>query len=79
VTWREEAKRRAALAAVQHVKDDFVVGLGSGSTAAYVIEDWTPYQGRGHTDSGSSQLQSSYDGGGAVRGSLNDLRRTSIP
>jgi len=39
VTWREEAKRRAALAAVQHVKDGFVVGLGSGSTAAYVIEE----------------------------------------
>jgi ribose 5-phosphate isomerase A len=39
VTWREEAKRRAALAAVQHVKDDFVVGLGSGSTAVYVIKE----------------------------------------
>ena len=39
MTWREEAKRRAALAAVQHVKDGFVVGLGSGSTAAYVIEE----------------------------------------
>jgi len=39
VTWKEEAKRRAALAAVQHVKDNFVVGLGSGSTAAYVIEE----------------------------------------
>ena len=39
MTWREEAKRRAALAAVQHVKDNFVVGLGSGSTAAYVIEE----------------------------------------
>jgi ribose 5-phosphate isomerase A len=39
VSWREEAKRRAALAAVQHVKDGFVVGLGSGSTAAYVVEE----------------------------------------
>ncbi len=35
--WVEEAKRRAALAAVKHVKDGFVVGLGSGSTAAYAI------------------------------------------
>jgi ribose 5-phosphate isomerase A len=34
----EEAKKNAAYAAVQHVKDDFVVGLGSGSTAAYAIE-----------------------------------------
>jgi ribose 5-phosphate isomerase A len=34
----EAAKRKAALAAIKHVKDDFVVGLGSGSTAAYAIE-----------------------------------------
>lgn len=34
----EAAKRNAALAAVKHVKDGFVVGLGSGSTAAYAIE-----------------------------------------
>ena len=39
MSWREEAKRRAALAAVQHVKDGFVVGLGSGSTAAFVVEE----------------------------------------
>jgi ribose 5-phosphate isomerase A len=39
VTWRAEAKRRAALEAVQHVEDGFVVGLGSGSTAALVIEE----------------------------------------
>ena len=36
--WIEEAKRKAALAAVKHVKDGFIVGLGSGSTAAYAIE-----------------------------------------
>ena len=36
--WLEEAKRKAALEAVRHVKDGFVVGLGSGSTAAYAIE-----------------------------------------
>ena len=36
--WVEGAKRKAALEAVKHVKDGFVVGLGSGSTAAYAIE-----------------------------------------
>ena len=39
MTWREEAKQRAALEAVKHVEDGFVVGLGSGSTAAYVIQE----------------------------------------
>jgi ribose 5-phosphate isomerase A len=34
----EAAKKDAALAAVKHVKDGFIVGLGSGSTAAYAIE-----------------------------------------
>jgi ribose 5-phosphate isomerase A len=34
----QEAKRRAALEAVKHVKDDFIVGLGSGSTAAFAID-----------------------------------------
>jgi ribose 5-phosphate isomerase A len=34
----QDEKRRAALEAVKHVKDDFVVGLGSGSTAAFAIE-----------------------------------------
>jgi ribose 5-phosphate isomerase A len=34
----EAAKKKAALAAVKHVKDGFVVGLGSGSTAAYAIK-----------------------------------------
>jgi ribose 5-phosphate isomerase A len=36
--WVEEAKRKAALESVKHVKDGFVVGLGSGNTAAYAIE-----------------------------------------
>ncbi len=36
-TWIEEAKRNAALEAVKHVEDGFIVGLGSGSTAAYAI------------------------------------------
>ncbi|MCW4006831.1 MAG: ribose 5-phosphate isomerase A [Candidatus Bathyarchaeota archaeon] len=34
----EAAKKEAAVAAIQHVEDNFVVGLGSGSTAAYAIE-----------------------------------------
>ena len=34
----EELKRKAAYEAVKLVKDGFVVGLGSGSTAAYAIE-----------------------------------------
>jgi len=33
----ETAKRNAALEAVKHVKDGFIVGLGSGSTVAYAI------------------------------------------
>lgn len=36
---KEDAKRRAALEAVKHVKDGFVVGLGSGSTAAFAIQE----------------------------------------
>lgn len=36
--WIEAAKRKAALAAVKHVKDGFIVGLGSGSTTALAIE-----------------------------------------
>ena len=39
VSWKEEAKKRVALEAVKHVEDGFVVGLGSGSTAAYVIQE----------------------------------------
>jgi ribose 5-phosphate isomerase A len=35
----EEAKKRAALEAVKHVKDGYVIGLGSGSTAAYAIRE----------------------------------------
>ena len=34
----QEAKQKAALEAVNHVRDGFVVGLGSGSTAAFAIE-----------------------------------------
>jgi ribose 5-phosphate isomerase A len=35
----EKQKRNAALEAVKHVKSGFVVGLGSGSTAAIAIEE----------------------------------------
>lgn len=37
--WREEAKKRAALEALKHLKDGFTLGLGSGSTAAYAIRE----------------------------------------
>lgn len=37
--WIKEAKRDAALEAAKQVKDTFVIGLGSGSTAAYAIEE----------------------------------------
>jgi len=39
INWVEDAKRRAALEAAKNVKDDFVIGLGSGSTVAYAIEE----------------------------------------
>jgi len=39
VGWREAAKKRAALEAAKHVKNGFVLGLGSGSTAAYAIQE----------------------------------------
>ena len=35
----EKAKRNAALEAVKHVKNGFVIGLGSGSTVAYAAEE----------------------------------------
>lgn len=35
----KEAKRDAALEAAQQVKDNSVIGLGSGSTAAYAIQE----------------------------------------
>ncbi|MEM2527643.1 MAG: ribose 5-phosphate isomerase A [Candidatus Bathyarchaeia archaeon] len=37
--WVEEAKRRAAIEAAREVRDGLIVGLGSGSTAAYAIEE----------------------------------------
>ncbi|MEM2336252.1 MAG: ribose 5-phosphate isomerase A [Candidatus Bathyarchaeia archaeon] len=35
----EKAKRNAALEAAKHVKDGFILGLGSGSTVAYAAEE----------------------------------------
>ncbi len=34
----QQAKQKAAIEAVKHVKDGFIVGLGSGSTAAFAIQ-----------------------------------------
>lgn len=34
----QEQKKKAALQAVKHVKDGFIVGLGSGTTVAFAIE-----------------------------------------
>jgi ribose 5-phosphate isomerase A len=39
VSWKEQAKQRVAMEAVKHVKNGFVIGLGSGSTAAYMIKE----------------------------------------
>jgi ribose 5-phosphate isomerase A len=36
--WVEDTKKNAALEAVKHVENNTVIGLGSGSTAAYAIE-----------------------------------------
>lgn len=38
-TWVEKAKKNAALEAIEHVKDESVIGLGSGSTVAYAVEE----------------------------------------
>jgi ribose 5-phosphate isomerase A len=37
--WVENAKKSAAREAVKQVKDGFVIGLGSGSTAAFAIKE----------------------------------------
>ncbi len=38
-SWIEDAKKSAATEAVKHVKNGHVIGLGSGSTAAYAIRE----------------------------------------
>lgn len=37
--WKEEAKKRAAIEAVKLIQDGQVVGLGTGSTAKYMIDE----------------------------------------
>ncbi|HIE18903.1 TPA: ribose-5-phosphate isomerase RpiA [Candidatus Bathyarchaeota archaeon] len=39
MSWREDAKKKAAFEAVKNVKDGFIIGLGSGSTVAYAISE----------------------------------------
>ena len=40
MSWREEAKKSAALRAVSElVEDGMVIGLGSGTTMTYVVEE----------------------------------------
>jgi len=39
VDWRVGAKKTAALEAIKHVQEGFVVGLGSGTTAAYAVQE----------------------------------------
>jgi ribose 5-phosphate isomerase A len=38
-SWIEKAKESAAIEATKHVKDGYIIGLGSGSTAAYAIKE----------------------------------------
>jgi ribose 5-phosphate isomerase A len=39
LAWRENAKKAAAIAAVAHVEDGFVLGLGSGTTIVYALQE----------------------------------------
>jgi len=39
VGWREEAQKKASVEAVKHIKDGFTIGLGSGSTVAYALQE----------------------------------------
>jgi len=39
MSWKEDAKKRAALEAARNVEDGFVIGLGSGSTVSYAISE----------------------------------------
>jgi ribose 5-phosphate isomerase A len=38
-SWIEDAKKRAAIEAVEQIKNGQIIGLGSGSTAAYAIRE----------------------------------------
>ncbi|MGQ9565972.1 MAG: ribose-5-phosphate isomerase RpiA [Candidatus Bathyarchaeales archaeon] len=37
--WQEQAKKSAAIKAVNQVENGFIIGLGSGSTVAYAIQE----------------------------------------
>jgi len=37
--WRDAAKKMAALEAAKHVRDSFIIGLGSGTTVAFAINE----------------------------------------
>jgi len=39
MSWRDAAKKRAAVEAVKYVEDGFVLGLGAGSTASIAIKE----------------------------------------
>lgn len=39
MSWRENAKKMAAANAIDHVRDGFIVGLGSGTTVAYAFQE----------------------------------------
>jgi ribose 5-phosphate isomerase A len=39
LNWKEDAKRRVAIESVKLIKDGQVVGLGTGSTAKYMIDE----------------------------------------
>lgn len=39
MSWREDAKKMAAVKAVSHITDGFVVGLGSGTTVTYALQE----------------------------------------
>ncbi len=39
MSWKEDAKKRVAMEAVNLVKDGMTIGLGSGTTAAYMIKE----------------------------------------
>ena len=39
MAWVEDAKRKAVLKAIQHIKSGWVIGLGSGSTTIYAVAE----------------------------------------
>ena len=39
MNWRDQAKKRASKEAVKHIKDGCILGLGSGSTVAYALQE----------------------------------------